>query len=58
VAGGAPGAPIAFVAMAHLTFDSVETFQGSFGVHAQEILSDIVNYTDIEPIVQISELKM
>jgi uncharacterized protein (TIGR02118 family) len=58
LAGGAPGAPIAFVAMAHLTFDSVETFQGSFGVHAQEILGDIPNYTDIEPIVQISEVKM
>jgi len=58
VAGGAPGAPIAFVAMAHLTFDSVEAFQGSFGVHAQQILADIPNYTDIEPIVQISEVRM
>jgi len=58
VAGGAPGAPISFVAIANLTFDSVDAFQGSFGKHATEILGDIPNYTDIEPLVQISDVKM
>jgi uncharacterized protein (TIGR02118 family) len=58
VAGGAPGAPISFVAVANLTFDSVEAFQNSFGAKAGEILSDIPNYTDIEPLVQISDVKM
>jgi uncharacterized protein (TIGR02118 family) len=58
VAGGAPGAPISFVAIANLTFDSIEAFQGSFGAKAGEILSDIPNYTDIEPLVQISDVKM
>lgn len=58
IAGGAPGAPIAFVAVANLTFESVEAFQNSFGAKAAEILGDIPNYTDIEPIVQISDVKM
>lgn len=58
VAGGAPGAPISFVAIANMTFDSVEAFQNSFGVNAGEILGDIPNYTDIEPLVQISDAKM
>jgi uncharacterized protein (TIGR02118 family) len=56
LAGGTPGAPAAFVAMGHLYFETVEEFQAAFGPHAEAILSDIPNYTDIEPIVQISEV--
>jgi uncharacterized protein (TIGR02118 family) len=56
VAGGGPGQPAAYVAMCHLYCDSVEDFQAGFGPNAQEILSDIPNYTDLEPIVQISEV--
>lgn len=37
LAGGIPGSPPAFVAMAHLSFDSVEAFQAAFGPHAAEI---------------------
>lgn len=55
--GATPGSPPAFVAMAHLSFDSVETFQAAFGPHAEEIMGDIRNYTSIEPIVQVSEAK-
>lgn len=58
IAGGAPGAPPAYVAMGHLYFDSVEAFQAAFGPHASEIMSDIPNYTDIQPIIQVSEVKV
>lgn len=58
LAGGAPGAPMTYVAMAHLLFDSVEAFQTAFQTHAQEIMADIPHYTDLEPIVQISEVKL
>jgi len=57
-AGGAPGAPPAFVAMAHLTFESADAFQKAFGPHAKEIMSDVPNYTKIEPVMQISDIKM
>jgi len=43
--------------MAHLLFDSVQAFQGAFGPHADSIMADILNYTDIQPILQISEVK-
>lgn len=56
LAGGAPGAPATYVAMCHLHFTSVETFQAAFGPHAQEILADIPNYTDLTPTLQISEV--
>jgi uncharacterized protein (TIGR02118 family) len=58
VGGGQPGSKPAFVAMAHLLFDSVEDFQGAFGPHADEIMGDIPNYTDIQPTIQLSEVRM
>lgn len=58
LAGGAPGAPATYVAIAHLLFDSVEDFQSSFGPHTEEIMGDVPNYTKIEPIIQISEITL
>ena len=56
LAGGAPGAPATYVASCHIFCDSPESFQSSFGPHAQEIMADIPNYTDLEPVIQISEV--
>ncbi len=42
--------------MGHLYFDSVEVFQSSFGPHAEAIMGDIPNYTNIEPIIQVSQV--
>jgi uncharacterized protein (TIGR02118 family) len=58
LAGGAPGAPPTYAAMGHLYFNSVAEFQAAFGPHAEAIMADIPNYTDIQPIIQISEVKM
>lgn len=57
MAGGTPGSAPAFVAIGHLTFDSVEAFQTAFDPAAAAIMGDIPNYTDIEPVIQISEIK-
>jgi uncharacterized protein (TIGR02118 family) len=56
LAGGAPGDPATYVGMCHIFSDSVETFQQGFGPHAKEIMGDIANYTDIAPVMQISEV--
>jgi len=56
IAGGAPGAPATYVGMCHIFSDSVEAFQAGFGPHADEILADIKNYTDLTPVIQISEV--
>ena len=53
-----PGAPAPFVAAAHLYFQTVEAFQQAFGPHAAEMTADIPNYTDIEPVIQISEIAL
>ncbi len=56
--GSKPGSPAAYIAMGHLLFDSVEEFQSTFGPHAEAIMGDIPNYTDIQPTIQVSEVKM
>jgi len=58
IAGGAPGTAAAFIAMGHLYCDSAEAFQAAFAPHVQAIMGDIPNYTDIEPTIQISEVKI
>jgi uncharacterized protein (TIGR02118 family) len=58
VAGGAPGAPAPYVAVGHLTFDSVEAFQAAFGPHAEAIMADVANYTNVQPLIQIGEVKL
>ena len=58
LAGGAAGAPAPYVAMCHLFFDSVEAFQAVFAQHSGVILADIPNYTNAEPTLQISQVKL
>jgi len=58
LAGGAPGSSPAYVAMGHLLFESVDAFQAAFGPHAATIMADIPNYTAIQPVIQISEVKL
>lgn len=58
VAGGNPGSPAPFIAVGHLTFDSLAAFQSAFGPHAAEIMADIPNYTNTKPTIQISEVAL
>ena len=58
MAGLATGSPPAYLAMGHLFFESVQTFQSAFGPHAAEISGDIPNYTNTKPTIQISEVKL
>ena len=58
IAGGAPGTPATYIAMGHLYFDSTDAFQTAFAPHAQSILADIPNYTDTQPTIQISEVRL
>jgi uncharacterized protein (TIGR02118 family) len=58
LAGGALGSTPAYVAVGHLLFDSVEEFQAAFAANGNTILADIPTYTDIEPVLQISEVML
>lgn len=54
--GGAPDAPPPYVAMGNLYFESMASYLASFGPNAGAIMADIPNYTNIQPVVQVSEV--
>ena len=56
--GGAPGTQAEFSTLCHLRFDSVEAFQQAFGPHASDIQNDIANYSSVQPVIQISDVKV
>jgi uncharacterized protein (TIGR02118 family) len=56
LAGRVPGAPPAFVAMCAFVCESAESYEAAIQKHRPEILADIANYTDIAPVVQVSEV--
>lgn len=58
ISGIQSGSSATYAAMGHLLFESVADFQASFGPHAQTIVGDIPNYTNSQPIIQISEIKL
>jgi len=56
IAGGTPGTDPVYVAKCDFVCTSFEAFQAARAPHAQEIRGDIANYTDIQPVLQISEV--
>ncbi len=56
LSGGEPDSPATYAAMGNLYFESVEMFHNSFGQNANKIMADLPNFTNIEPIIQISEV--
>ena len=54
--GGAPGSAAPYAAIANLYFDSVESFQQAFAGGATTLMADLPNFTDIEPVIQLSEV--
>lgn len=56
IAGGAPGSPAPYAAMGNMYFDSAEDFGNAFGPNAEKIMGDLPNFTNIEPVIQISEV--
>jgi uncharacterized protein (TIGR02118 family) len=57
LAGGAPGSPAPFAVIGSLLIKSLEVFGSVMAQHGAEIMADIPNYTDSQPLVQISEVK-
>ena len=58
LAGATAGAAAPFLALGHLYFDSVETFEEAWAPHAAHIVADVRNYTNLEPAIQISLVRI
>ncbi len=58
LAGGAPGSPAPYAVMGSLMLNSLDAFGAAMAQHGAEIMGDIPNYTDSQPVIQISEVKV
>ena len=56
IAGDAPDSAAPYTVILHLFFETVEAFQAAFGPHAEAIMADIPNYTNVQPVLQISKV--
>ena len=58
ICGNTPDSPPTYAAMGHLLFESVEAFLAAFVPNATALVDDIPNYTNVQPTIQISEVKI
>ena len=56
VAGRNAEEEMPYVAIGYLYFDKLSDYQEAFGPQAEKIVGDIPNYTNIKPLIQISEV--
>jgi uncharacterized protein (TIGR02118 family) len=56
--GDAPGLPPTYIALCHYLFDSMDNFLAAFGPQAEFLQGDMPNYTDLKPIIQVSQVEI
>ena len=56
ISGASPDQPAAYPAIAAFLCDSIDGFAQAFTPVATQLLDDIPNYTNIEPVIQFSQV--
>ena len=56
--GGAPGSPPEFTVITVLRFESLPAFQAAFGPHAEAVMADLANFTNVQPSIQFNEVRL
>lgn len=46
-----------FATAGHYICESAEAFMAAYAPHAADLQADVANYTDVEPVIQISEVR-
>jgi len=54
LAGGAPNTPPAYTLIGKLNFTTIEELQAALMTHGPALMGDIPNFTDVQPVMQIS----
>jgi uncharacterized protein (TIGR02118 family) len=56
VAGLTPDQPALYMVIGCLMFQSIDDLQNGFATHGAEIMGDVPNFTNVQPIVQINRI--
>ncbi|MEP7107642.1 MAG: EthD family reductase [Ferruginibacter sp.] len=54
--GGIEGVQVAHIAITSMLFESVNSFIDAFTPHAEMLQGDMKNYTNIQPVIQFSDV--
>lgn len=57
LAGGAPDTAAPYIAVGYFYFADMAACQSSMGTHSEALKADVPNYTNIQPVLQISEVQ-
>lgn len=52
------GGPAPFIALGHLTFNTLADFERGWSAAGEELAADVPNFTNAMPLLQISEVTM
>lgn len=55
---GEPDTPAPYIVCGHLYFDSMSDLENSVNANLEQMVGDIPNFTNIQPVVQIGEVVM
>jgi uncharacterized protein (TIGR02118 family) len=58
ICGNTPDSPPTYAAMGHLFFESLDAFLAAFVPNAAALVDDIPKYTNVQPTIQISDVKI
>jgi uncharacterized protein (TIGR02118 family) len=57
LASGIPDEPVPYLAIGYFYFETLSSLQNTVGPHREKLRADIPNYTNIQPVIQISEVQ-
>jgi uncharacterized protein (TIGR02118 family) len=58
LSAGAPGSKPPYIAIGYLMFETLEQVMAGLAAGAGEVMADVPNYTNVKPILQISEVSL
>lgn len=56
LAGRTKDVPVPYLAIGYFYFETMKSFQDSMGPNSEKLRADVPNYTNVQPIFQISEV--
>ena len=57
LASGVPNTPVPYLAIGYFYFDTMAAFQSAMGPNSAKLRADVPNYTNIQPVIQVSEVQ-
>jgi uncharacterized protein (TIGR02118 family) len=55
---GIPNEPVPYLAIGYFYFETMASLQSAMGPNSEKLRADVPNYTNIKPVIQISEVQI